>query len=64
MHQALDNTRRHAYSHHIQRLMLTNNSALLAGVAPAEIEQWYLAIYPDDLSGWKCQTPLAWRYVR
>lgn len=47
IHQAIDNTRRHAYSHHIQRLMLTDNSALLAGVAPAEIEQWYLAIYAD-----------------
>ena len=47
MHQAIDNTRRHAYSHHIQRLMLTGNFALLAGVDPAEIEQWYLAVYAD-----------------
>jgi deoxyribodipyrimidine photolyase-related protein len=47
MHQAIDNTRRHAYSHHIQLLMLTGNFALLAGVATAEIEQWYLAVYAD-----------------
>ena len=47
MHQAIDSTRHHAYSHHIQRLMLTGNFALLAGVAPAEIEQWYLAVYAD-----------------
>ena len=47
MHQAIDSTRRHAYSHHIQRLMLTGNFALLAGVDPAEIEQWYLAVYAD-----------------
>lgn len=47
MRQAIDSTRRHAYSHHIQRLMLTGNFALLAGVAPSEIEQWYLAVYAD-----------------
>lgn len=36
-----------AYSHHIQRLMVTGNFALLAGVAPREIERWYLAVYAD-----------------
>ena len=40
-------TRRYAYSHHIQRLMVTGNFALLAGVAPREIERWYLAVYAD-----------------
>ncbi|WP_421697346.1 cryptochrome/photolyase family protein [Ancylobacter sp.] len=40
-------TRRHAYAHHIQRLMVTGNFALLAGVAPAQIEEWYLAVYAD-----------------
>jgi deoxyribodipyrimidine photolyase-related protein len=47
MADAIESTRRHAYSHHIQRLMLTGNFALLAGVAPAEIERWYLAVYAD-----------------
>ncbi len=45
--QAIGDTRRHAYAHHIQRLMVTGNFALLAGIAPAQIEAWYLAVYID-----------------
>lgn len=40
-------TRRNAYAHHIQRLMVTGNFALLTGVSPAAVEAWYLAVYAD-----------------
>lgn len=44
---AIGQTRREALSHHIQRLMVTGNFALLAGVVPEEICAWYLAVYAD-----------------
>jgi deoxyribodipyrimidine photolyase-related protein len=47
LREAIGNTARHAYSHHIQRLMVTGNFALLAGIAPRQIERWYLAVYAD-----------------
>ncbi len=39
----------YAYAHHIQRLMVTGNFALLLGVDPDELDQWYLGIYIDAL---------------
>jgi (6-4)DNA photolyase len=49
LREAIASTCQHAYSHHIQRLMVTGNFALLAGVAPREIERWYLAVYADAI---------------
>lgn len=47
LRRALDLTRREALSHHVHRLMVTGNFALLTGVRPAELAEWYLAVYAD-----------------
>ena len=39
----------YAYAHHIQRLMVTGNFALLAGVHPDAVDEWYLGIYIDAI---------------
>jgi deoxyribodipyrimidine photolyase-related protein len=45
--ETIQSTRRNAYAHHIQRLMVTGNFALLAGLKPPEVEEWYLIVYAD-----------------
>ncbi len=45
--EAVRHTRDHAYSHHIQRLMITGNFALLAGLDVKAVQEWYLAVYSD-----------------
>ena len=47
MYEAVRHTRDHAYSHHIQRLMITGNFALLAGLDVKQVQDWYLAVYSD-----------------
>jgi deoxyribodipyrimidine photolyase-related protein len=49
MRDAIDQSLNYAYAHHIQRLMITGNFALLAGVHPDEVDAWYLGIYIDAL---------------
>jgi len=43
----VETTRDHAYAHHIQRLMVTGNLAMLLGVHPDEINDWYMVVYAD-----------------
>ena len=45
--QAIGQTLEYAYAHHIQRLMITGNFALLAGIDPRQVHEWYLAVYAD-----------------
>jgi len=45
--QSIKQSLTYSYAHHIQRLMVTGNFALLAGVHPDEVDQWYLGIYID-----------------
>jgi deoxyribodipyrimidine photolyase-related protein len=47
MAQAIKQTKEDAYAHHIQRLMITGNFALLAGINPIDVQDWYLAVYAD-----------------
>lgn len=44
---AVESTRVNAYAHHIQRLMVTGNLAMLLGVHPDEVDEWYMAVYAD-----------------
>lgn len=45
----VEQTRELAYAHHIQRLMITGLFALLAGIDPAQVHEWYLSVYIDAL---------------
>ncbi|OYU16525.1 MAG: cryptochrome/photolyase family protein [Alphaproteobacteria bacterium PA4] len=49
--EAIGATRRHAHAHHIQRLMVLGNFAMLAGVDPVQVHEWFLAVY-DDAYEW------------
>jgi deoxyribodipyrimidine photolyase-related protein len=45
--QAIGQTIDHGYAHHIQRLMITGNFALIAGIDPHQVHVWYLEVYAD-----------------
>lgn len=47
LHHAITQSLEHAHAHHIQRLMLTGNFALLVGLDPEQVHRWYLGIYID-----------------
>ena len=47
MRHVINQTLEYGYAHHIQRLMVTGLFAMLLGVRPREIHEWYLAVYVD-----------------
>ena len=47
MHKALAQTLELGYGHHIQRLMVVGNFALLAGLDVEQVCAWFLAVYID-----------------
>lgn len=47
LRDALGQTLRLGYAHHIQRLMVTGLYSLLLGVDPKRIHEWYLGVYVD-----------------
>ncbi len=49
MQDAIGQTLQYGYAHHIQRLMVTGNFALLAEILPKEVCDWYLAVYIDAI---------------
>ena len=49
LHQSITNSLDNAYAHHIQRLMITGNFALLAQIHPDKVDKWYLGIYADAI---------------
>lgn len=49
MQEAIGQTLEYGYAHHIQRLMVTGNFALLAEILPKEVCDWYLAVYIDAI---------------
>ena len=47
MHQSVKETSQNAYAHHIQRLMVLGNFALLTGIDPVQVNAWFLSVYAD-----------------
>jgi len=47
--QSINNSLNNGYAHHIQRLMITGNYALLTQTHPDEVDAWYLGIYVDAI---------------
>lgn len=43
----VETSRANAYAHHIQRLMVTGNLAMMLGVHPDAVDDWYLTVYAD-----------------
>ena len=49
LHHAISQSLEFGYAHHIQRLMITGNFCLIAGIEPEQVDDWYLGIYVDAI---------------
>lgn len=47
LRQCVLETKKNAYAHHIQRLMILGNFALIAGLSPKQVNEWFLIVYAD-----------------
>jgi deoxyribodipyrimidine photolyase-related protein len=55
LHQVIDQVQRTGYAHHIQRLMILANFALISGLQPQQVENWFHAAFIDAYD-WVMQT--------
>jgi deoxyribodipyrimidine photolyase-related protein len=55
LHQVITQVKEIGYAHHIQRLMVLSNFAMIAGVSPQEVEEWFHAAFVDGYD-WVMQT--------
>jgi deoxyribodipyrimidine photolyase-related protein len=49
LHHSISNSLENSYAHHIQRLMILGNFALLAQVNPDAVDEWFLGVYADAI---------------
>jgi len=49
LHHSISNSLENGYAHHIQRLMILGNFALLAQVHPDAVDEWFLGVYADAI---------------
>ena len=47
--ESIKQTLQYSYAHHIQRLMVTGNYALLTEIDPDQLDDWYLGVYIDAI---------------
>lgn len=47
LRQCVLETKQNAYAHHIQRLMVLGNFALIAGIDPKQVNEWFWIVYAD-----------------
>ncbi|MFM7405474.1 MAG: cryptochrome/photolyase family protein [Cuspidothrix sp.] len=55
LHQIINQIKSTGYAHHIQRLMVLSNFALIAGISPQAVENWFHAVFIDSYD-WVMQT--------